>query len=469
MDDKSRRVLNKVSLVSLVLVVLMVLVVLAYNKKDKSVEVKNNTEVTSVESSLESDTSVENTVESDTSVENTVDTDIENSVENLVESNEEIDSAESGIEALGVLDRALRYLSIITNNEVTTNTVYSPASLEIALSMAANGMTDEAKEEFERFMSSDIENLNEVYGDLISKADEINNKNMHSSQYNNQTLHIANSFLVKEGSLIDGNVNQEFKNTVESIYNAQVDKFTNSDKVKINQWVSDHTGGKIRELVNQEQVEGSDSMLINTAYFSDSWADEFDEYNTIKHEFKTPTGVVDCDMMFKYEDSSVGYLNHNGVEGVALNYGGDYRFIAFKPNGGLENINITDLIESMTHEYDVTLGLPKFEAKSNLELIPILETMGLNKIFSQTAMNNILDNALVDMNISNIIQKATIELDEKGTVATAATVVTMKLNSAFMEETNIKEVIFDEPFVYMIVNKSNDLVLFVGTVSDPTI
>ncbi len=62
--------------------------------------------------------------------------------------------------------------------------------------------------------------------------------------------------------------------------------------------------------------------------------------------------------------------------------------------------------------------------------------------------------------IGKVIQKTFIEVDESGTKAGAATVVSMLKNTAIMIDK--KYVRIDRPFVYMIVDTENFLPLFLG-------
>ncbi len=64
-----------------------------------------------------------------------------------------------------------------------------------------------------------------------------------------------------------------------------------------------------------------------------------------------------------------------------------------------------------------------------------------------------------------MIHKAVIEVNEKGTVAAAATAVMMAGN-AFVPP--VKEVRFDHPFHFYIWDNENELVLFCGKVVEPS-
>ena len=66
--------------------------------------------------------------------------------------------------------------------------------------------------------------------------------------------------------------------------------------------------------------------------------------------------------------------------------------------------------------------------------------------------------------ISNVIHKTHIDLDSEGTRAAAVTAVMVAEATAMIEEW--KEVYLDRPFVYMIVDSTTNLPIFMGTVTD---
>ena len=70
-----------------------------------------------------------------------------------------------------------------------------------------------------------------------------------------------------------------------------------------------------------------------------------------------------------------------------------------------------------------------------------------------------------DLFISDAIHKATIEVDEKGTIAAAATAMVAK--DCFDCEPEPLKITIDKPFLFFI--RSGNHVIFAGRVVDPTI
>ena len=98
-----------------------------------------------------------------------------------------------------------------------------------------------------------------------------------------------------------------------------------------------------------------------------------------------------------------------------------------------------------------------------MSLVKVFKKLGVNLAFGNEAdFSNISDTPL---HISDAIHKTYIELDENGTKAAAVTAITMDLTSAMVEQTPVKELVFNRPFVYMIVSTDDKLPVFVGVVN----
>jgi serpin B len=71
-----------------------------------------------------------------------------------------------------------------------------------------------------------------------------------------------------------------------------------------------------------------------------------------------------------------------------------------------------------------------------------------------------------DLQISDVIHKAFVSVDESGTEAAAATAVIMRLTSAPMPE-QIITVTIDRPFIFLIRDVQTGTLLFIGHVINP--
>ncbi len=97
-------------------------------------------------------------------------------------------------------------------------------------------------------------------------------------------IEIANSLWARK----DITFKPDFMDRNRQYYKAEVTSldFASPDAVPtINSWVSDHTGGKIKEIIRQISPL-SILFLINAVYFKGTWSEPFDPKNTHMADFR---------------------------------------------------------------------------------------------------------------------------------------------------------------------------------------
>ena len=157
--------------------------------------------------------------------------------------------------------------------------------------------------------------------------------------------------------------------------------------------------------------------------------------------------------------------------GKATAFGRDYAnglsFIGILPNDegdfNLEDLDIGGLLKSNPEYDEVDCKMPKLNFETSTVLNDMLSSLGLDNLFSSNAdFSGIADQ---NVNVDTILQKTKLELDENGTKAAAVTAVTMECMSAAVEkEPIIKTVELTRPFAFLIYDRSNDEILFIGKV-----
>ena len=164
---------------------------------------------------------------------------------------------------------------------------------------------------------------------------------------------------------------------------------------------------------------------------------------------------------------------HEGEDtrAAALPYvGGDLSFIALKPAaaddfeawiGGLDEEKFSRIVGELSRS-NGTVGLPKFELKADYDLKALFRGMGWTDYTQLERM--VEEGAPDDLEISDILHKSFIAVDEQGTEAAAATAVAIRLVAA-PEDPVVMD--FDRPFVYVIYDHPTDTILFAGTMMNP--
>ena len=117
----------------------------------------------------------------------------------------------------------------------------------------------------------------------------------------------------------------------------------------------------------------------------------------------------------------------------------------------------------MQESTPVDLLMPKFKIKNDMNLISILKSMGIKKLFTDDGCLSRL--STMPLIASEFAQKSVINVDEKGTEAAALTYL---IERNALPETNPKPVEFkvDHPFMYVIYDTKTRTIIFTGCVKE---
>ncbi len=112
--------------------------------------------------------------------------------------------------------------------------------------------------------------------------------------------------------------------------------------------------------------------------------------------------------------------------------------------------------------------MPLFRFESSLSLPSILSEMGMPDAFDGRVadFSGITDPPSNGLSISGAYHRATIEVNDIGTEASAATVIVMMEVSAEVAMDPV-HLIVDRPFMFAIVERETGAVLFMGRVLNP--
>lgn len=344
------------------------------------------------------------------------------------------------------------------------NPVISPVSAYIALAMASDGAEGETLSEFEQLLGMDKQSLETFSRDLMVYLLDTRG---------NTTLTIANSVWVdKKLPLKD-----TFVDSMGTYFNADVfseDFSANSTVSKINKWVSKKTNGKIKEVLDSMK-ENAASKLINTVCLDATWAKKFKRSKTYTDEFTLQSGdKIKTKFMQNDEDSDEKYINNGTLEGVVLPYNDDkYAFMALKTVDGssIRNIMMTQNIVKNLYEdarsQPVDLKVPKMDIAFSMELIPVLQEMGIISALGSGADFSAMTDPDKDVFIDSVLQEVRIEVDESGVKAAAATKIDYSYTTD-AEEPAI-DLKFDSPFFYCVFDIETGAALFMGIMDDPSL
>lgn len=350
---------------------------------------------------------------------------------------------------------------LLSQNLEETNPVLSPVSAYLAISMAGLGAEGETLEEFRTVLDSDMMCLQDDLMNRLPQDEENLQVAIANSAWLNDDLTVKEHWLANVYSFYDADVYQTKLAAEEA-------------KEDINLWVKQNTEGLIPEFLTEALTPDIELVLFNTVYFQGKWACPFEAYNTKEREFTLDDGEVVMVDTMRIPCIMPQYFQNDLAEGVVLSYRGasyPYSFIAVRP---AEELTVRELYDRITMEglmelietgtpTWVDLQLPKFEITFDQILNDSLQNMGLRRAFeaSQADFTGISNNPLY---ISQVRQKAVFRLDEEGAEASAATEVELARGGV---PEGLRNMYFDKPFLYMIIENETKVPLFMGIMDNP--
>ncbi|WP_157447073.1 serpin family protein [Cytophaga aurantiaca] len=340
-----------------------------------------------------------------------------------------------------------------------TSICISPYSISFALSMAYAGARNETKVQMQNILhfEGDQEKSNEAFAEIQRRL------NLFKGDTSIR-LAMANAIWKRD----EEKVHQQYIDLLYKYYNASVYPITNA--AAVNEWVKAKTKNKIDNIITDPALAQTQVLLTNAIYFKGNWLYEFDEKNTRKDTFSVNRNKKNIvDMM--YQKHNFNYYHDDYSQVLEMPYkGNELSIIIVLPK---EKYTLADIIENMSAqtfgdyrfglaEQKVNVYLPKFTFAADFELSNELKQMGLTDPFTYGAdFSGVAPKGLF---ISKVVHKTFIAVNEKGSEAAAVTSVSM------IRSVEAKPIEFNanKPFLFLIVDKQTETILFMGSVVNPT-
>ncbi|KAK8382335.1 hypothetical protein O3P69_015334 [Scylla paramamosain] len=343
------------------------------------------------------------------------------------------------------------------------NLFYSPFSIMTALGMTYAGAGGNTEQEMRSVMhlSDDKEVVHDAFMDVVSdmKTD--------AGDYELRTSNMA--YVSNHLSLLsqyDKILKEKYQSTAKTV------DFGASEEVRqeINAAVEKETNSRIKDLIPSGALNSLTRMvLVNAVYFKGLWAKQFDEADTYDREFWTSnTENVKVPMMYKKSKFRIFFDKDLGATVLAMDYQGSRLSMVFvlpdKRDGLAEvesKLATTDLSElhRKLHEDEVEVSLPRFKLEETLDLVDTLSKMGMKDLFDDQSADLSGISGKKNLFVSKVIHKAFLEVNEKGSEASAATGVVAQVRMLIRP---IPPFIADHPYMFFIYDQRSGLVLFVG-------
>ncbi|XP_047095503.1 putative serpin-Z12 [Lolium rigidum] len=359
-----------------------------------------------------------------------------------------------------------------------SNFIISPLSIHAALALVAAGTRGETRQELLGFLGS--ASLDELHGaaasELVGKLNGLTQTSFACGVWVDRAHVLQPEFMAAAGS--------RYGATAES-----VDFAMDAEKARqrVNGFVADATNKLIREVLPPGSVDSSTVVVLaNALYFKGTWARPFDKSATFTAPFHTPDGtVVRVPFMttgrFEFKQYVAVYPGFRALR-LPYNIDGDHHappqaafyMLLLLPDGA--TLSLADLydnavaapefIKSHTPADDVPVGrfmVPKFKFSFEFEASSDMRKLGVTRAFNGGDFSGMVSGG-EGLSITGVYHKATIEVDELGTVAAAATAVSIPLSGSSRPPVDF---VADRPFLFAIVEEKTSAVLFLGHVVNP--
>lgn len=307
------------------------------------------------------------------------------------------------------------------------NSLISPLSVMLALSMTANGAKGETLAQMEALLGGDIpmETLNEYLYSYIKALPSEKTAKLNSA---NSIWFRDNGFTAEKAFL---QKNADYYGV--AAYKSPFDGKTLRD---INNRVKKNTDGKIEKII--DSIDSDAVMyLINTVLFDAEWENIYKKDEVRDGTFTALDGTKrTASMMYSAEHL---YLDDGKAIGFIKPYRNGYSFVALLPN---EDISLSDYAASMTgksfadtiknaEDVPVEAAMPKFSYDYDIEMNSALKALGMSLPFdaAEADFSALGSSDSGNIFISRVLHKAYIAVDEKGTKAGAATAADIKVTS----------------------------------------
>ena len=345
-------------------------------------------------------------------------------------------------------------LTDFMDSQADGNIVFSPYSIQMLLSLLIASTAGETRREVERYLcgTDDAAQASEMV-QLLQK--------MQTDFARSNTFGSANAVLADKS--FKKRIRKEYVQLVERSFQGQV--IASGDVVKdTNMWVREKTRGMIEQVLKEAPQELA-AILLNAVAFDGEWERTYSEDEVLDMDFHNEDGTTSCVSMLTSTEQI--YIEDSNVIGFIKPYKDtNYSFMGILPrkkgkkalHKAAEQLNISALYNQRSDEM-VSALLPEFDSKYEIRMQELLRKRGMQTVFSPQADFSPMSDA--PLLLDEILHKARIEVDRKGTRAAAVTMGFVCYGSLPPKRITVH---LDRPFIYAVVHNETGLPIFVGAV-----
>ncbi|MBD5356293.1 MAG: serpin family protein [Bacteroides sp.] len=337
------------------------------------------------------------------------------------------------------------------------NQIFSPLSLQMTLSLLANGAEGELLNELINLYTNGLDeegltNLNALNKKLLNELPLVDKS---------AKLHFANSIWCDRAFDFEA----EYADKCSDIYNATKHKYdigTEEARKDFNQWASDNTNGMIKEFLQAPPF--GEAILANATYFKGFWQYPFNKKDTSKQDFFCQSGEVKQVEMMHFDDYVYDAKENSNMSYVVIPYlNGGFSMNILMPKEGTDFNECVHNFAENTIVWEkvgkAKISIPRFSIGATYNNLPeIVEKMGVPHLSAST--KRIFKNA--EFRLSQIMQSSKFVVDEEGSEAAAVTSLT---SCGGVSNGSNFQININRPFFFTLTEQSTGTILFMGKVT----
>lgn len=349
------------------------------------------------------------------------------------------------------------------------NLFFSPYSISMALAMAYAGARGSTATEIAEtlHLSLSQDRLHAAFNDLSLKL-----ARRAAESQGEFKLTVANSFWGQKGHpFLTDFLDVLSVNYGVGMHLVDFAKTPEACRRAINDWVSEETSGKIKDLLAPGMVSSLTRLVLaNAIYLKALWPVPFPKELTTERPFYLLDGrEVRVPTMETWLITN--YMEGDGYRGASLPLTGYCSMVVFVPDAtryeeferSLDARALQRLLKSGEMR-SVHLFLPKFEYSSEFAMGRVLSALGMGSAFSSAADFSGIDGTR-DLWISDVVHKACVGVDELGVEAAGATATVWATSPPPPPPAELR---VDRPFIFILRDWRTGTILFLGRVVNPT-
>lgn len=238
----------------------------------------------------------------------------------------------------------------------------------------------------------------------------------------------------------------------------------------INAWVARKTQDRIKSVVSD--LDPASRLLLTSAfYFQGAWDHPFDPEKTKPGRFTGTDGRF-YQVPFMQCFWRMNYLERADYQAVTVHFQGwDYSIVFVLPRENAGKLSAAVMQpgssvydSNLYEERSVHLFLPRLKLSSRGDLLGTLKGMAKLPFGERADYGAISPDKLT---VGRIARQVTLDLDEKGVAATAATMVDIVLLGERSKPLPPVTLRLDRPFYFFIRNNRTGAIVVMGRVVDP--